>query len=108
MKESRVIPEDDDEHAEVEEKAAATEHERGLKVLMDITCVKLADAAGMEDESRSCCCGRASGGGGGCMGSHQVGREEGDGLCARSSPGGGFVEYVNYRKIKGLRGRVRV
>ena len=57
LKESKVIPEEEDGGGEAEQKAAAkakvvssAEHERGLKVLMGIMCVKLADA-GLEDEN---------------------------------------------------------
>ena len=58
--ESDAIPEKDENLVEVGEANLAKarvvhsiEHERGLKVLTGITCVMLADAAGMEDEEAS-------------------------------------------------------
>ncbi|CAJ1385828.1 unnamed protein product [Effrenium voratum] len=60
MGESDAIPEKDENLVEVGEGNAAKvrvvhsiEHERGLKVLTGITCIMLADAAGMEDEEAS-------------------------------------------------------
>ena len=75
------------------------EHERGLKVLMGIMCVKLADAAGLEDENAATeelllwTALLVA-----VVAAWEAIKWAGVGLRAKSTSGGGLGEYVNYRR----------